>query len=415
LAANDGQDVEREPGSDAEHAVFLVPGLLGFENFSTFRYFGDRVVAALRAGLEQRLGQAVPVIALPIPPTASLAERQKRLVRTLADRLHALEHGQTPLSVHLVGHSTGGLDANLLTQREPVGGGQWSDVDPRAFELQARIRTVISIASPHQGACIVRDPVARLLGRRDPRGVPGLLQLLARFGASALKDVEVADLLNSSFRELGKTKRFIEQIFSTWGLLDDLEPSRTLDRDLLLPDVLRRSFVTVAGHSRLGEASIPAADSFYRDLSARASGRRDGSAEVGPLVHASLARLKQALASDRDELLICAPGIELPIELDTGHNDGVVNAARQLMDPSDPDELAGIVAGDHFDVVGYYDRHVWTLDDEGHEQSTQLMSGLLHSGSGFRDDQFFELYRRVAGVIARAASRSSRLRERDVR
>src|SRR5690349_2801923 len=37
----------------AEHAVFLVPGLLGFENFATFTYFADRVAAALRAGLER--------------------------------------------------------------------------------------------------------------------------------------------------------------------------------------------------------------------------------------------------------------------------------------------------------------------------------------------------------------------------
>jgi hypothetical protein len=70
------------------------------------------------------------------------------------------------------------------------------------------------------------------------------------------------------------------------------------------------------------------------------------------------------------------------------------------MDPSDEGELAGIVVADHYDVVGYYDRHVWTVDGDGTEQVTQVISGLLHSGSGFRDNQFFELYRRVANVIA---------------
>jgi hypothetical protein len=125
----------------AEHAVFLVPGLLGFENFDTFNYFADRVTAALRAGLEQTFLGPVPVIAVPIPPTASLRDRQRMLVKTLADRLHAYEHGGRPLSVHLVGHSTGGVDANLLTNEYPLAAPSWEDLDPRAPELRKRIRS----------------------------------------------------------------------------------------------------------------------------------------------------------------------------------------------------------------------------------------------------------------------------------
>jgi pimeloyl-ACP methyl ester carboxylesterase len=388
----------------AEHAVFLLPGLLGFEHFSTFHYFGERVVAALRAGLEARLGMPVPVIAVPVPPAATLRQRQGKLIKTLADRLHTLEHGNKPMSVHLVGHSTGGLDANLLTLRTPLGGWTWADLDPRAPALQDRIRTVVSIASPQQGACIARDPVARVISHRDPRGLPSFADLLGRFTLSAIKDVELGDLTTSASREARKTYRFVREVLSKWELLGDLQPTYAIDPRALRPGVRRRSFVTVTGQARLGDASIAPADAFFRALAERASGWHNGSAEQGERVLASVARLNHVLGSElAGDLLIKADGIELPARLDAGHNDGVVNAARQLIDPNDPDELAGIVVGDHFDVVGYYDRHAWTLDDQGNEQSSQVLSGLLHSGSGFRDDQFFDLYRRVSEQIAGAA------------
>jgi hypothetical protein len=92
--------------------------------------------------------------------------------------------------------------------------------------------------------------------------------------------------------------------------------------------------------------------------------------------------------------------VQAPETLDAGHNDGVVNSARQLLDPNDPNELAGIVIADHFDVVGYYDRYMWAENDNGEAKQVQVLGGLLHSGSNFRDDQLYELYHRVAAVIA---------------
>jgi pimeloyl-ACP methyl ester carboxylesterase len=392
-------------GGEAEHAVFLVPGLLGFENFSSFRYFGDRVVAALRSGLEARLGSRVPVVALPIPPTASIAERQRHLVRSLADRLHRLEHGHKALKVHLVGHSTGGVDANLLTHARPRGASSWSEIDSRAGILRDRIRSVVSIASPLQGTCITRDPIARLLSDRDPRGVPALLRLLGLFAVSSIKDVELADFAASSLHELRKTARFVAELSKRWALLSDLEPSNSIDIDGLKKGVVRRSFVTITGRAKLGDASVTPPDSFFRALSERAEGWKTGCAEEGEHVIASVARLKRALtqtAHNDNALVLRAPGIELPDLLDAGHNDGVVNSARQLLNPDDPEELAAIVVADHFDVVGYYDRYIWKSDAPGllGEDQTQVLSGLLHSGCNFRDDQLFELYHRVADVIA---------------
>jgi pimeloyl-ACP methyl ester carboxylesterase len=398
----------------AQSVIFLVPGLLGFESFSSFTYFADRVIASLRAGAEQSLSQRVAVVPVPVPPTASLAERQCKLVKTMADRLHDLEHGHTPLAVHIVGHSTGGLDANLLTAEKPVKAKAWSDIDPRAPALAERIRSVVSISSPHQGASITRDPLARLLSHRDPRGISALASVASKAGWSLMRDMVARDFLSGATRAAPRTYRFIAELLSRWALLEDLDPSRPTSASLKLrSSVIRRSFVSIAGTPRPGESQSPPPDSLFRELVDRATGFRTGCAEEGELVMQSVALLQRAVRDDAVPI-IKADGIDLPALIDAGHNDGVVNSARQLMDPSDPHELAAIVVADHFDVVGYYDRHVWDVDDQGHERSRQVVSGLLHSGCGFRDDQFFELYRRVGEVVAHSAIATSHAAQKAV-
>src|SRR5437868_6795920 len=72
--------------------VFLVPGFLGFERFGNFGYFADRVTAALRACLEDRLNRPVYVVPVPILPTGSFAQRQSALLKTLVNRMDAFEN-----------------------------------------------------------------------------------------------------------------------------------------------------------------------------------------------------------------------------------------------------------------------------------------------------------------------------------
>ena len=53
----------------------------------------------------------------------------------------------------------------------------------------------------------------------------------------------------------------------------------------------------------------------------------------------------------------------------------------------------GVIVGDHADVLGDYDRI-----DIATEQP--MNTGIFRSGAGFGDDQFFELYRRVASALS---------------
>jgi hypothetical protein len=110
----------------------------------------------------------------------------------------------------------------------------------------------------------------------------------------------------------------------------------------------------------------------------------------------------EALHAARDDArrVLAADPELIPEKLDAAVNDGVVNSVRQMIDPHDPDEIAALFVADHFDVVGHYDRSMFVTDPKsGETHEKDEISGLLHSGSRFRDDQFFELIERIADVM----------------
>lgn len=122
--------------------VFLVPGFFGFSNLGGVVYF-----AHVREFLETRLaaeGTAVAVHPVPTDPTASLTSRAMKIL----DAMEQVGVGATD-DVHLIGHSTGGLDARLLTS-PGVSLDTGRDVEARA----AQVRSVITVATPHHGTAV---------------------------------------------------------------------------------------------------------------------------------------------------------------------------------------------------------------------------------------------------------------------
>jgi hypothetical protein len=188
--------------------------------------------------------------------------------------------------------------------------------------------------------------------------------------------------------------------------------------------VLRRSFVSVAGatptqqlaaldvlrdHRLLHphDSGIPfssvapatAPDGLFMLLSTLTSGRDNPGAAQAPLLRGSVETLERALRDP--QRVIAASGDLVPDMADASINDGVVNSVRQLIDPDDPSELAAVVVADHFDVVGHYDRTIWVTDpDSGDERPLDLISGLVHSGSQFRDNEFFRLFEAISACVA---------------
>src|SRR5262249_1608916 len=140
-------------GGMYQDVVALLPGFLGFSHFGGFYYFADRVASALRTALETQTGRPVPVIPFSTLPTTGLAGRQEFLLARLDATMGGADR------IHLVGHSAGGVDAFLLTQQRPFDG---APPDPRG--IRRKIRSVVTIGSPHHGTGLAETDFAQFLG-----------------------------------------------------------------------------------------------------------------------------------------------------------------------------------------------------------------------------------------------------------
>ena len=119
------------------HNVYLIPGMFGFAQLAGYDYFGH-----VRSAIERRYADAgVPVrieVVAP-PPTASLRHRARLLARTV-------HRTASPGPIHLVGHSTGGIDVRLVLSST-----RNLRVDRAELLWTERVRSAISINAPHYG------------------------------------------------------------------------------------------------------------------------------------------------------------------------------------------------------------------------------------------------------------------------
>ncbi len=367
---------------DFDDVIVLVPGFLGFSRTGGFYYFADRVSSTLRGALEAAKRRAIPVVPCCTLPTDRLAARQEKLVSELAlmcDRIGNVRR------LHLVGHSAGGVDAQLLTCERPLQDSQWTS---EANRVREKIKSVIGIAAPHYGTCLSNAPIAKLASQplrqlvTDPVREVEVLPSIARqlWDMTRLlryeSDFQVTKLLVSRFQDSG---RFLWEIIGHRGLIEDLAPAAMT---AIRPrcgkgNAFLRSFVTMT-------PTAQNADPFFRDLHELTA----NTSEAPP----NAAVMKAAIVLNEHAREAIRSGAAIPA-FDERTNDGVVNSVRQLVDPNDPDELAGIVVADHADVLGHYDRQDIFI------QGKPLNIGLFHSGAGFGDDQFYALYRRVAEIL----------------
>ena len=121
------------------HHIYLIPGFFGFANIGDIKYF-----AHVRGQVERFLqhhGARAELHYVATLPTASLRHRIIRVLDTIEDTAGT---GDGP--IHLIGHSTGGLDARLLGSTG-IALRSRHDVE----RITARIRSVVTIATPHFG------------------------------------------------------------------------------------------------------------------------------------------------------------------------------------------------------------------------------------------------------------------------
>jgi pimeloyl-ACP methyl ester carboxylesterase len=375
--------------------VVLVPGFFGFDRFGTFSYFGDRVSAAIRGHLEASVRTPVPVVPLDLGPAYSLVHRQKQLLGTVGAVVRTLDGVER---IHFAGHSTGGLDAELLLRERRVDGLAWT---AEHEAIRRRIASVTSIAAPHFGTTLAMTDIVRWLAHPVKKWALAGAALPAAFAfAEAFPEhaLSLSQLLGGSKALAAFLVKFLEKR----ELLVDLEPARVEALRTTNPRVVRvpvSCFVTcpLPNPDPVVEP-FEAPDALFLYLTNHTAGARVRN--LSAAVDDNIRRLN-APGVKRIESTSAVPRPQH--DFDDTDNDAVVNSARQLI-PGD--ELAAVVCADHADVLGHYDRRDPTFPDQ------VINEGVFRSGARFGDDEFFALYREVASRIAVAMDRGGVGRER---
>lgn len=365
--------------------VFLVPGFFGFANLGDFTYWG-RVVDKLDLVLDEQ-GTPAELRCVRSLPTASLRDRTRALLEAIA----AVEPGPAD-RIHLVGHSTGGLDARLLLT--PAVDLE-TTVDTERYA--ALVRSATSVATPHRGAPIASF-FTSLAGRR-------LLQLLSVMTMAALRGARLPLSMWASTAGLFAVPKAVglraeslpAQLYKQ--VLSDFTPTRQAEVRALLEEVER-------DQSLLTQLTVETVDVFNA-----AAGDRPGVAYGSVVTRAREPSLRSAVSAGLDPVENVQLALYMSLRtLSTGYDfptpDGdYLTALAALVDapPSDRD-TDGIVPtlsqpwgrciaaarADHLDIIG----HFRDPDDPDHPYDW------LATNTGFTSGEFDTVWRSVAAFIA---------------
>jgi len=369
--------------------VYLIPGFFGFAHFGDLKYFHhvEELLTHELAGL----GRRFQVIRVDTLAAGTLGRRTDRLREVLQ---HTAAGDDDP--IHLVGHSTGALDARRLLDPE-----RRRDVDD---DVVQRVRGVVSIAGAHRGTPLASafrgafgKDLLRVLGaltvqtlRLGPisvgtaMGAAGAIAMVDRIVGQKKLDlidqIEKHILQDFSDDKRATLEAFFSELAVDQGLLDELTPEMARHFDVQTRDragVHYGCVVTAAARptmqTALGLGLSPYAQGSHAvfhvlwNLTSRfiaEAGLPPGAVDAHRQLDAQLGRV--------------------PTQAD---NDGIVPTLSQFHG-----RLIRAVTADHHDVIGHF-------DDAAHEPPHV---DWLISRSRFRRPQFDQLWRDVARFIVEA-------------
>jgi triacylglycerol lipase len=375
----------------AIHLV-LVPGFFGFVNFGRLVYFAH-VREFLAREFESR-GIEVAIHRARTHPVASLRHRARDL-RAFITEL-------PPGPVHVIGHSSGGLDARMMMSPGVDLGGEIEAV-------AARVQSVTSICTPHRGSPlsnhlvgIIGEPLLRtfsiltVLALREGR-LPARLSLRfarALIGEQLLPNTPVHVVLEALEREAAQVlEQHAVGVEDRLSIADFMEEVRA--RPYLIPQLMPEALdlfnAVVRDRPGVRYGCVVArcpAPGFRTQLRIRG----------GPYEHAThlffqwLYRRTSEFSPDflvpydeQQRAAMRAAWGELPKVDD---NDGMVPTASQVHG-----RILHAATADHLDVIGHlYDpQHV----AEHHD--------LIASGSGFGRRRFEALWTDVLEAICQSS------------
>ena len=387
------------------HHVYFSPGMFGFARLASYDYFGH-VDRALQTRFRDA-GHVVETHVSDALPTESVRQRSARLAELIARTSESAE------AIHLLGHSTGGLDARLVASpsvRLPVA--------EDALHWLPRLRSVTTMNTPHYGT-----PLAGFFATSKGERVLYALSALTFVGLSVgARPLAAASLLIGIVardrRALGLDIRVLDQAVN--GLLAAVNDVRSPDVRVYLnaikedqgsmlqlsPEAMNmalagfdnrpgvayqstasmsptpspRKWIATLGHpwSSISLALFTA----LHTITARHSGRYPCAAMRRDATDT------RAWAGDETEAKLLLAFGTTP---DLHGNDGVVPVRSQLWG-----KLVWAGLGDHLDVLGHY-----------HDETPEVQIELRHhdwltSGSAFDDAHFEALMDAIAnGMLGR--------------
>lgn len=370
--------------------VLLIPGFFGFGRLGDISYFAG-VTSFLETALRAR-GLEANVVEVVTLPTASIRQRAARVLEALA--LVA----ERPGDIHLVGHSTGGLDARLAIA-------QTASLPTKArFGEYERLRSIVSISCPHYGTNVstyFTRPLGRALFRFAARRLAFMLErgrlplkILLRLGYWVVRlwspwrkqrgtfDQLYERLLNDlSDERRAELVQFLRQIADEQALLFQLTPAGCdlLNACTLDPPLAYASVVTCAARPRF-RTWLRTISDLYAQI-------------MYPLywvLHHLSREKSDALRAQLGEAQLAALDAGLERAAQGDDSDGVVPVLSQVWG-----RVLHVARADHLDVVGQYGAigEGWGGD-------------WLPSASGFDALQFEALWSDVADFIAAQSERT---------
>lgn len=344
------------------HHVFLIPGFFGFVNFGRLVYFTHVREFLEDAFARERLHVEVHRVGL--KPTASLRARAQELASVIA------ETAPPDAPLHLIGHSTGGLDARLLA----APGVALESALP-IEELARRVRSVVTVATPHRGTPLAGF-FSSLMGQHA-------LRLLSLATITVLRrgrlPIALLARVSGSGLKLALGKRTPPS-----DLLDHLE------RELLgtLPEEQRDQVGTFVREVSGDQSLIPQLTPAAMDVFDAATADRPGVRYASVVASATPPRLKTRLALGPRPWRQATYALYTWLHHQVGAGDGIVPAASQRRG-----QVLYEARGDHLDVIGHF---------HGPDHRPPH-TDWLNTGSRFGRTEFEQLWTEVAKFVARAA------------
>ncbi len=202
--------------SAVTHRIYFSPGMFGFGRLASYDYF-----AHLEKALEARLrphGVEVETYVVDVPPTASVRRRAARLAELVARTSEHDAGDRGP--IHLVGHSTGGLDARLLASPDAV-----LPIEAGALDWLPRLSSITTMSTPHYGTPLASF-FATVSGQRMLYSLSALTFIALTLGSPPLAAASaIVVAIGRLDRALGVELRLLDS--TTDALLRVLDDTRS--------------------------------------------------------------------------------------------------------------------------------------------------------------------------------------------